>query len=408
MKRLDDLLVWLTIAACTGLGLWALAGGSVSPLFFIAVATILLIAIVVSRIERGKAGARQVAYVRELQSVMDEYHVLSDQAMAHAQLQFSSLDDEMHEAQRLIRDAVDKLTGSLTGLESQSSDQRQILRSLIDEMLQVTGSDAAQADEHAGLQRFFEATNGLISEFVAKMNQLQGTSHGIAASFEEMQGQVSRITATLDNITSITKQTDLLALNAAIEAARAGEAGRGFAVVADEVRNLAARTGEFNNEIQRALSDILASLQDVGKRVSEATSIDLSIAERSQSTLQELGGEMLQLTENARRHSRNITAITERMHNLTQEGVMAMQFEDIVNQMMTRISQRSAHVGEYMHAFLNLHQDNSEKNGLQRFRARSQKLLELLANAQVRSDAIRAPNGLSAHGSKDNADIELF
>lgn len=409
MRRLDDLLIWLTLACCAGLGLWALAGGSVSPLLFLAVAAVLLIAIGISRSERGKAGARQAAYVRELKTVMDEYHVLSDQAMAHAELQFSSLENDMHEAQRLIRESVDKLTGSLTGLESQSSDQRQILRSLIDEMLQMTGSDAAQADEHAGLQRFFEATNGLIAEFVTKMNQLQGNSQGIAISFEEMQGQVSRITATLNHITGITKQTDLLALNAAIEAARAGEAGRGFAVVADEVRNLAARTGEFNIEIQRALSDILASLQDVGKRVAEATSIDLSIAERSQATLHELGTEMLQLTDKARQHSRSITTITERMHNLTQEGVMAMQFEDIVNQMMTRISQRSTHVGEYMHAFLSLHQDNNEKDGLQRFRARSQKLVELLVNSHVTTDAIRTPIAAPAasHGSNDG-DIELF
>ena len=175
------------------------------------------------------------------------------------------------------------------------------------------------------------------------------------------------------------------------------------------MRNLAARTGEFNGEIQRALSDILASLQDVGQRVSEATSIDLSIAERSQATLHELGTEMLQLTDKARQHSRSITTITERMHNLTQEGVMAMQFEDIVNQMMTRISQRSTHVGAYMHGFLSLHQDNNEKDGLQRFRARSQKLVELLVNSHVQTDAIRAPiTAPAASQGGSDGDIELF
>jgi methyl-accepting chemotaxis protein len=184
------------------------------------------------------------------------------------------------------------------------------------------------------------------------MSQLQTTSQGIASSFEQMQNQVTRINGSLNDIAAITKQTDLLALNAAIEAARAGEAGRGFAVVADEVRNLAARTGEFNVDIRNGLSDILSSLQTVGLRIADATSIDMSIAEKSQATLHELGSELLELTSQAREHSRHITAVTEQMHNLTQEGVMAMQFEDIVTQMMDRINQRANNVGEYMHAFL--------------------------------------------------------
>lgn len=176
MTRLDDILIWLTIANCTGLGLWALAGGTISPLVFFVIATTLIVTFALGRRERAQLATRQTAYIAELRSVMEEYQVLSDQAMAHAELQFSSLEHDMHEAQRLIRESVEKLTGSLTGLESQSSDQRQILRSLIDEMLQMTGSETSQVDERAGLQRFFDATNALIAEFVSKMNQLQGTS----------------------------------------------------------------------------------------------------------------------------------------------------------------------------------------------------------------------------------------
>jgi len=333
--------------------------------------------------------------------------VLSDEAMAHAQFQFSSLEKDMTDAQEVIRTSVSRISGSLTGLESQSSDQRQVLRSLIDQMLQMTESDHSQEQGQVSLQRFFDETNALIAEFVRKMSQLQTTSQGIASSFEQMQDQVTRINGSLNDIAAITKQTDLLALNAAIEAARAGEAGRGFAVVADEVRNLAARTGEFNVDIRNGLSDILSSLQTVGLRIADATSIDMSIAEKSQATLHELGSELLELTSQAREHSRHITAVTEQMHNLTQEGVMAMQFEDIVTQMMDRINQRANNVGEYMHAFLALHQDN-EADGLQRFRHRSQKLVQLLVNSHVKSDALQSSNAASHAKDSSNGEIELF
>lgn len=411
MKRIDDLLIWLAVALCLGLGLAAqlTLTGPFSSHWFLLLAAILAGASLLSFDQRRRWKTRQQSYITELNNVMSEYNTLSTEAMAHAEMQFTSLEQDMQEAQEIIRTSVNKLSGSLTGLESESSDQRQILHSLIEEMLQMTGSDNVQAQGQAGLQRFFDETNLLIGEFVSKMDQLHSTSAGVATSFQQMQGQVVHITNTLNDVAGITKQTDLLALNAAIEAARAGEAGRGFAVVADEVRKLAARTGEFNVDIREALADILKSLQDVGVRVSSATNIDMSIAEKSRATLTELGEELLGLTQTARQHSNHITAVTEKMHKLTQEGVMAMQFEDIVTQMMSRISQRTLNVGEYMHAFLNLHHDQGQTDGLQRFRQRSERLVELLVNSHVKADAIRSSGSQhQSSGNHDDGDIELF
>ena len=407
MKPLNDLLIW--VAALFGLALWvwSLSMGAVSPHFFLIIAILIAASVLISHGARRQHRNTQDAYIAELNSAMSEYNTLSTDAMAHAEMQFSSLENDMIEAQQIIRESVSKLSGSLTGLESQSSNQRAVLRSLIDEMLQMTGSDDTQAVGQAGLQRFFDETHTLIAEFVSKMNQLQTTSQGIAVSFKQMQDQVGRITITLNDVAGITKQTDLLALNAAIEAARAGEAGRGFAVVADEVRKLASRTGGFNIEIRNALGDILTSLQAVGERVADAGEVDMSIAERSQATLAELAAELMEVTERARQHSAHITAVTEQMHRLTQEGVLAMQFEDIVTQMISRISQRTNNVGEYLHAFLRLHQDQKETNGLERFRTRSQRLVELLVNSQVKADAMRS-HGPAKQRQASNNDIELF
>lgn len=410
MKRLDDLLLWLLVALCLVLWVASQMTGPLSAHWFLMLAITLCGVSIFSFDQRRRWKRRQNGYITELNTVMSEYNILSGEAMSHAEMQFTSLEKDMLEAQEIIRVSVNKLSGSLTGLESQSSDQRQILRSLIEEMLQMTGSDNVQAQGQAGLQRFFDETNTLIGEFVSKMDQLRSTSAGVAVSFDQMQVQVGQITNTLNDISGITKQTDLLALNAAIEAARAGEAGRGFAVVADEVRKLAARTGEFNVDIRQALGDILRSLQEVGVRVVGATNIDMSIADKSRTTLSELGDELLSLTQTARQHSDHITAVTEKMHSLTQEGVMAMQFEDIVTQMMSRISQRTLNVGEYMHAFLSLHNDQGQTDGLQRFRQRSERLVQLLVSSHVKADALRSHThgtGKSARGN-DDGDIELF
>jgi methyl-accepting chemotaxis protein len=406
MKRIDDLMILAAVVLGGGYWFAGAFGTPLSPHFVILPIVLTLGAVFYARRTHAVSKMQQERYATELSQVMAEYSTLSTVAMEHAERQFTALENEMEDARRIIRDSVSKLSGSLTGLEAQSSDQRQVLKSLIDEMLEMTGSEEGKAYEQVSLQRFFDETNHLIAEFSTKMNELKSVSEGIATSFADMRSQVGRITATLDDVSDITKQTDLLALNAAIEAARAGEAGRGFAVVADEVRKLAARTGGFNSEIRQALTGMLASLEEVGVRVAQATQTDMSVAEKSKETLQDLGHEMLDLTEKARAHSRHITEVTEQMHHLTQEGVLAMQFEDIVSQMMERINRKTLNVSEYLHAFLSLHQDRDEADGLQRFRKRSQRLVTLMAESQIKLDSIQSPRSSGRMADQDA--IELF
>src|SRR5574343_1051946 len=275
MKRIDDLLVWLAAATCLGLWLWSIASGPVSPHFFAALSVLLTGTVLFSYSERKRWKAKQRAYIDDLNNAMSEYNVLSNEAMAHAELQFSSLEKDMHEAQEVIRASVNKLSGSLTGLESQSSDQRQVLRSLINQMLQMTDSNNSE-NSQVSLQRLFDETNALIAEFVSKMTQLQATSQGIANSFEQMQDQVKHITGSLNDIAGITKQTDLLALNAAIEAARAGEAGRGFAVVADEVRDLSGRTNHFSQQIRASLMKMQGTIEATEQAINQMAAQDMT------------------------------------------------------------------------------------------------------------------------------------
>lgn len=403
MRRIDTALNWLLIILALVCWVWAFVVAGISPHIYLLFALLSVSIVFCSHRGRVRWKMNQHARMRELERMMSEYKSLCDRALEHTQVEFSTLQRDVSSARQIMQDSVNNLSQSLTGLDRQSANQRLVLSALIDEVLQMTGSDLGVTHQASGLQRFFGETHGLIDEFVCKLNELRQSSSSIAVSFESMQGKILRIAGSLDSVAKLTQQTDLLALNAAIEAARAGEAGRGFAVVADEVRSLASRTRIFNEEIGAMLDDILASLQDVGKQINHATQTDLSLAERSRENLSGLENELLLITDKARGHSHQITEMTQRIQHLTAEGVIAMQFEDIVTQIMSGLTRKTMRIGEYLYEFQKLQQDHEQKDGLQRFQLRIERLNALLSNVAPQPQT----HGLAARQG-NTADIEIF
>ena len=136
---------------------------------------------------------------------------------------------------------------------------------------QQASSSANEAKQHS--------KNGMtvVSEMNHDISSLLNGIEDVQVVINKLAQQTDNIGSILDVIKGVADQTNLLALNAAIEAARAGEQGRGFSVVADEVRNLANRTQESTDEIQKVIANLQAEaersvhLMEANSKSAEAT-----------------------------------------------------------------------------------------------------------------------------------------
>ncbi|OEU76669.1 MAG: hypothetical protein BA864_07510 [Desulfuromonadales bacterium C00003093] len=76
------------------------------------------------------------------------------------------------------------------------------------------------------------------------------------AVMERLSHQAQQVGKIIGVIKELVGDTELLAFNAAIIAAKAGDEGKGFAVVADEIKDLADRTTDSAQDIQRIIRAI--------------------------------------------------------------------------------------------------------------------------------------------------------
>ena len=256
------------------------------------------------------------------------------------------------------------------------------------------------------LQQFAEESTETIHGFISTVRQLKGNAEDVRSRFVTMRTRMDAVMKMMVEVGQINRQTELLSLNAAIEAARAGEAGRGFAVVADEVRKLSQRTDKFSQEIGTVLTAIQNSIREVDQAVEQAAATDIRRAEASEAHVDAMWEGLRAMNERSLEQSRRISEISASIHRVVMEGVLSIQFEDIVSQLVTKLHSHAQSMAAFAHGFFDTHRDRVVRDGLDRLSKRIATLEELIHNAREHATGTRfeaVQQSAIASGS-----IELF
>ena len=132
------------------------------------------------------------------------------------------------------------------------------------------------------------AVRGATAQAARRLTIAADTARAGSEQVARLQDVSNAVRAFGETITSLADLTGLLALNAAVEAARAGVHGRGFAVVAQEIRDLADRSSEEAEGMDRAVRDIHATLQRAIELMERTRCEVLEVAQESGSWVDDL------------------------------------------------------------------------------------------------------------------------
>lgn len=334
--------------------------------------------------------------------LLEQFSGLQTESSAQCAAQLEIARGEISRVQTLLTDAIVTLTASFSNMHEHTQSQRSLAVSVSGGS--VPGSGPSEFD------RFVVDTSKVMQEVVDSIVTSSKLAMDLVGLTQQISESTRGIQAILAEIGGIAKQTNLLALNASIEAARAGEAGRGFAVVAEEVRDLSTRTTQFSQQINTLIKGMEVTVSNTQSAIKQMASQDMTFAFDSKTRVDSLIGMMEENGRGRLEALGKLGGISTQVDEQIARAITALQFQDLVSQLLAHVGRRinavdevSRHLGDLAQTVQRDVITLDTEHGMAVLRAETVRVADCLKGL---ADA--AHHNPVSQGGMTQGDVELF
>jgi len=259
-----------------------------------------------------------------------------DRLQAHSfQMECSPLKEEMTQLNRLLQDAIEKLSGSFTVLATDLRAQERVTTDIL------VGQDIEEeTEEKLDFEAFMRKNAELMDKFVGSIVYTSKYSMGLVVKLESISQSILEILKDVRGVEGIAEQTKVLAINAHIEAARAGKAGRSFSVVAEEVRKLADHSKGYGYRISEHVGEIRTALEELEQSTNELAAKDMNFALQAKEDANIMKEKITEINQRVYESAKAMSDMTGDINLHIGKAATALQFEDLATQLISGVLAR--------------------------------------------------------------------
>ena len=264
----------------------------------------------------------------------DKLNQLLDEAVRP---EFKHIERENDKLRYVISDSVRQLFVVFKTMNEHLKQQHSFIKNILHD---IDSSSEECSEQISGMWELSQATSVILTELIELVVKTSRQNMDTVYQLEDATANIHTVFSKLDHLDGVAEQTGLLAFNAAIEASRAGEQGRSFALAAEQVRNMAMNSRQLSADVRAQVTGATDKIVGARDVMQEVAARDMKASIEVKGRVNDLLVRINALDHRFEENVNSISVLDTAMNDTMTEAIMALQFEDIANQVTTHIEER--------------------------------------------------------------------